>query len=312
MNLKQLQYFKTVAELQHMTKAADRLLVAQPFLSKTIAQLETELGVQLFDHVGRQIQLNEYGRAFYHRTQKIFEEIENAQAEIDDMLASKEKNIALSTNVSLYMPGLLSGFHNQFPQIHLHYLSARRKHMQEMLISGEVDFIIATPPIEDNPAYSLKTVEIICDELYIIFPDSHPLKKRKEKISLAELGNENFITALRGFGIRDLAEGIFHQSGIQPQFIIETSDTSSIQTFVKAGLGIAFAPQSATNHDPFLRECRIRVADPHCCGHVGLTWQDSRFKSKAFKAFKDFVIEHFMMLQQENLSMGIQYGNREE
>lgn len=64
MELLQLQYFRTVARMEHMTKAAKELRIAQPALSKTIARLEEDLGVPLFDRQNRQIKLNEFGRAF--------------------------------------------------------------------------------------------------------------------------------------------------------------------------------------------------------------------------------------------------------
>ena len=72
MEMKHLIFFKTVAELEHMTKAAKQLDVAQPFISKTITELATELGVPLFDHVGRRIRLNSFGKLFYTRVQAIF------------------------------------------------------------------------------------------------------------------------------------------------------------------------------------------------------------------------------------------------
>ncbi len=72
MELLQLKYFQTVARLEHMTKAAEELHIAQPSLSKTIARLEKDLGVPLFDRQGRQITLNSFGKVFLKRVERIF------------------------------------------------------------------------------------------------------------------------------------------------------------------------------------------------------------------------------------------------
>lgn len=75
MELQQLHYFQTVARLEHMTKAAEELRIAQPSLSKTIARLEEDLGVPLFERQHRQIKLNRFGKLFLNRVERIFMEI---------------------------------------------------------------------------------------------------------------------------------------------------------------------------------------------------------------------------------------------
>ena len=79
MELKQLVYFKRLAECQHMTRAAERLGVTQPFLSRVITSMEKELGVSLFDHVGRGIRLNKNGEYFYKQVSEILKSTERAE-----------------------------------------------------------------------------------------------------------------------------------------------------------------------------------------------------------------------------------------
>lgn len=85
MELLQLKYFQTVARLEHMTKAAEELHIAQPSLSKTIARLEKDLGVPLFDRQGRQITLNPFGKVFLKRVERIFHELSEGEREIKDL-----------------------------------------------------------------------------------------------------------------------------------------------------------------------------------------------------------------------------------
>jgi DNA-binding transcriptional LysR family regulator len=85
MELLQLHYFQTVARLEHMTKAAEELKIAQPSLSKTISRLEEDLGAPLFNRQGRNIRLNQFGKVFLTRVDRIFRELEEGKREIRDM-----------------------------------------------------------------------------------------------------------------------------------------------------------------------------------------------------------------------------------
>lgn len=290
MEMKQLIFFKRTAELEHMTKAAEQLMVAQPFLSKTIASLEEELGIKLFNHVGRQIQLNQYGVVFYQRVQNIFSELRDAQKELDNMAGHKEQEIFIVTNTSLYMPGMLTSFRRKYPTAQFHQASARRFRIIKMLHSGEADFAVCTPPLYEDP--DLETTVLIHEVCPIIYPPDHWLKWRTG-VNLKDVQNESFISAIAGYGIRDLAESFFQAADIHPKIIVESTDTSAVPNFVKNGLGIAFSPLTPLLKDPVLRTCYVKVIDPPCIGIVGLTWKRGRYLTRACKQFHDFATEYF-------------------
>ncbi|GAK40550.1 LysR family transcriptional regulator [Paenibacillus urinalis] len=96
MELLQLHYFRTVAQLEHMTKAAEQLRIAQPALSKTIARLEEDLGVPLFRRNGRQIRLNEYGRSFLQRVELVLSTLEEGRRELEDMAGLNQGRIEIA------------------------------------------------------------------------------------------------------------------------------------------------------------------------------------------------------------------------
>ena len=293
MEMKQLQFFKLTAELEHMTKAAEQLQVAQPFVSKIISELEEELGVKLFDQVGRGIQLNDYGRAFYKRVSTVFAELADAQTELKDMVSKRNQLVTLVTNTSLYMASLLGTFRKHMPDVTFYQASARRFSILRQLHDGEVDFAICSPAILDDP--DLETIILIEEICPVIYPPNHWLKGRTS-ITLEELKQEDFISAIPGFAIRDLADSFFHRAGINSNIIVESTDTSVIPHFVHFGIGLGFSPLSSISRDPVLQENYIIVSDPPCIGLVGLTWKKNRFQSKAAKIFRDFSIEHFKNL----------------
>lgn len=85
MELLQLQYFKTIAECQHITRAANKLMISQPSLSNTLSRIENELGVQLFDRQGGNIILNNYGKIVLEHANNILRELDNIRTEIDEL-----------------------------------------------------------------------------------------------------------------------------------------------------------------------------------------------------------------------------------
>lgn len=121
MELHQLRYFQMVARLGHMTQAAEILHVAQPSLSRSIALLEQEIGVPLFDRTGRRIYLNQYGEILLRRVEFLFNGLERARHEITDLHGEAQGRVVLSVShsSSLYLlPLLLSSFREHYPEIH--------------------------------------------------------------------------------------------------------------------------------------------------------------------------------------------------
>ena len=293
MEMKHLIFFKTVAELEHMTKAAKQLDVAQPFISKTITELETELGVPLFDHVGRRLRRNSLGKLFYTRVQAIFFELHDAKKELADLAKKREHSVSIITNASLYKCGLLSQLKKQIPDIDFHQTSARRDSLIQQLCTEEIDFAICAPLIPENDQIS--TISLIEETCPIIYPPGHWLD-RHDTITLRELENEDFITALPGYGIRELADRFFSSTSIHPRLIIETSDTSSIPNYIKNGLGIAFSPLSPLLKDPLYQNGYLRyieVSDPPCITTIGLSWKKNRYLTHADKQFLEFTLAYF-------------------
>src|SRR5690349_12115287 len=120
MELQQLKYFQTVARLQHFTRAAEELYISQPSLSRSIARLEEELGAPLFDREGRQVRLNRLGQTFLKRVERVFNELEVGQRELQDLIGPEKGLVAvafLHTVGVRLLPLLLSAFRAEHPNI---------------------------------------------------------------------------------------------------------------------------------------------------------------------------------------------------
>lgn len=293
MEVKQLLFFKRAAELEHMTKAAQELQVSQPFLSHSISELETELGVKLFDHVGRGIVLNSCGRAFYRHVVKVFQEMEDATRELQDITQRGNKHISIITNVSLYLPELLKGMTQLDPSITIRQQSARRRRIIRTLNEGRVDYAICCPPLKEP---GMETTILMREEGVVVYPPGHWLETRKQ-IHVSELLDEPLTSVAPGYGTRDAIEEYCERQRLSPNFVVETTDTATIFQYVKSGVGISFAPLSLVLQDSFFAKHYVQVVDPPLYAEVGLTRLSDRYLTRTCQLFADVAKAHFKQLQ---------------
>lgn len=290
MNFKQLQYFREVAETEHMTNAAEKLHIPQPYLSKTIGELEDELGVQLFDRVGTGISLNPFGRILYQHCNRLFMVLEDAEREIKSLAKHEEKNIRIMTNSSMYIIEHIAEFHRNYPDIHFYQASANRSRILQTLRNGQINFGICTPIIDDEP--DLETVVLIEEEFCIAHHEDHWLKDY-ECIDLKALKDEAFVAAGRGFGLGDMVYEFFKEADLKPHVVIESTETSLVPEYIKEGLGIGFIPMSRIHLDPQLKNNYVRITSPKCTGRIGLTYKRKSYMSPVENVFKYFTIQYY-------------------
>jgi len=302
MDLTQLRYFQTVARLEHMTQAAEELHVAQPSLSRTIARLEEELGVTFFDRVGRQIKLNDFGKVFLLRVEKVFKELEEGKRELADLSDTKDCTVSLAVNTTIFMPDLLAKFSKQYPHIQIRQILATTAHIQHLLGVGQVDFAISYPPIASLEHENLQIIPMFTGEVFLAIPPQHPLLDQKS-ISLRNLANEPFISMPVGYGIREMTDSFCRQAGFIPNIVFESDEPSSIIRYVQAGLGFAFIPPLVWEPDAKLITGLLRIEDILCKGTISLSWKKDRYVSRAAHQFKEFAVTYFY-----DLEKNIQYN----
>ncbi|WP_234123457.1 LysR family transcriptional regulator [Clostridium hydrogenum] len=298
MDLLQLQYFRTIARLEHITKAAEELHIAQPSLSRTISKLEEELGTPLFDRVGRQIKLNSFGKSFLSHVDKIFSELIEAKRELLDLSDIKNCKISLAVNTSIFMPALLKKFVDQYPYIKFQQTLATTSNIRNLLESEQVDFGISVTPISSSKHPSIQEVPIINVEAFLALPPKHALLECNS-ISLHDIENEPFISMPKGYGLREIADDFCYQAGFNPNIIIESNEPLSIIRYVKYGLGLAFITPLILEIDPNLEINLIRIQDVACKGTINLCWKKDRYISKAAHQFMKFVINYFHNLEKD-------------
>jgi DNA-binding transcriptional LysR family regulator len=266
MELLQLHYFRTVARLDHVTRAAEELRVAQPALSKTIARLEAELGVPLFDRQGRRITLNACGRALLRHVERAFIELEDGRQALADLAGLARGTATVAATTLRLLPGLLGAFRNRHPGVKFRLSHASAAEMQERLADGEIDLCLASAPIV-GPA--IRSVALFTEEIVLAVPPQHRLA-RCGRIPLGEVAAEPFISAKRGYWSRDLTDDACRQAGFIPDIICEGDEPGAIRSLVAAGLGVAFLPTSAQRAGVGPKVAWLRITEPVCQRTVSL------------------------------------------
>lgn len=295
MDLLQLKYFQTVAQLEHMTRAAAKLYIAQPSLSQSIAKLEEELGVPLFDRQGRRIYLNQFGRTFLKRVERIFLELDEGRRELADLAGLEQGLVALAVASTQLLPDLLSGFLARYPRVRFRLF---QQHTLEAVIQqlerGEIDLCISSPPIE-RPG--IAWVPLMTEEIFLLVPAGHPLARRGS-IRLIEAANEPFVSLKPGHGQRNMMDEICKEAGFVPNIAFEGDESATIRGLVSAGLGVTFFTALAEKNITGLPVVRLPIEDPVCQRTIGLAWLEDRYLSVAARQFQGFVIEYFSALEQ--------------
>lgn len=287
MEWQQLEYFRAVARLEHFTRAAEQLAVSQPALSRSIARLEEELGVPLFEREGRSVRLTRYGRLFLQRVERAMREIAEARREIEELQDPGRGEVRLGflhTFGIHLVPELIGEFHRIYPNVTFYLAQHAAGRIFRQLEAGEIDLCLLSPPVR-RPG--IGWVDLKTEELYVIVRPDHPLAGRG-RVDLRELAGEPFISLKRGYGMRTITEELCARAGFSPHIAFEGEEVATVAGLVAAGLGVALVPDF-----PGLDAVRVHklpVADPPCRRVIGMAWVEGRFLSPAAARFREFVI----------------------
>ncbi len=293
MDLLQLRYFRAVARTEHMSKAAEELYIAQPSLSKTIRRLEKELGVPLFDRQGRSIHLNQFGKAFLEHVEQIFHALEEGQHKVRDMAGLEQGNISLIAASLSFFPDLLHRFQTAHPAVHFQLSQCMVSEMLPRLENGSCDFCFSsTPLIKHGIQWQLLCV----GEILLVVPNGHRLAGR-DTVPLREVADEGIVIEKVGHGLRNLIDSFFQQADITQRIVCEVDEPATILGFVKAGLGVAFAPASVKRQMNEQALTTVHLSHPTCQTTFGIAWHEEHYLSQAACTFREFVIEYCAKLE---------------
>ena len=239
-----MRYFIAVAEERHFGRAARRLQMAQPPLSRQIQALEAELGFSLFDRSHRKVELTTPGDAFLEHARRVFETLELGITAAKRAAAGKSGRIVIAYPSSVAFSGLhelFRLFHTRLPNVEVSLRELPPQEQIEALKDGRIDVGFIRGPMHDD---DLAAKKVLSEPLVVALPAAHPLTAKK-RLALEVLAREPFICfpRHRGPGFFDYLMRLCHAAGFSPN-IVQEAPHLDIVSLVAAGFGVAIVPRS--------------------------------------------------------------------
>lgn len=242
----QLRCFVAVAEELHFHRAAARLNMTQPPLSRQIQQLEHKLGVMLVLRGSRSVRLTPAGDAFLRDARRMLLMAESAALHARRIALGQAGQVTIGFTAASgygFLPRLVALLRTRLPEIGLDLREMVSQDQMEALQAGQIDFGLLRPTAR-RPGILVTRAQQ--EPLLLALARTHPLATRRA-VRIADLAEEPLITypPVEGRYLHDLVAGLFQVTGIVPPRVQYISQTHSILALVGAGLGIALVPQAA-------------------------------------------------------------------
>lgn len=258
MELTQLKYFIRLAEILNFTEASRQLFITQSTLSQSIRQTEGELGIQLFERIGKKVYLTDAGQAFLPFARQAIMETETGIQKLRDMqhIYKGELRIGVIYSLCPMLAQSIVRFSKEYPGIKLILTqSTSINDMTTMLHENEVDFALAYKLDTFSP--STEVVDLFPDPLCLIVHQRSPLASLK-RISIQALTHYPLALLKPGSYTRKMIEKIATESGISLQPMAEINDTNLLLQMVHTGDWISILSQHSVDSHPELRAVPLK------------------------------------------------------
>jgi DNA-binding transcriptional LysR family regulator len=297
MELIQLRYFKTTAEIGKISDAAKALFVSAPALSTSISRLEKELGVSLFERTNNRIILNRQGQIFLKYVNRVLTDLECAKTELQQSVMSQGKHVSIASVASTQWVDMVSAFIEQYPESSLMCTSIRRMELANSGLSAQHSFLLAAD--DDIPMYygeKLESEFLFEDAPVVMVHPSHPLAT-KDKIDLRELAGETIFLPMKDFPLYDHLVKLFAECKL-PFPAGNAYSHLATQQLVAKQQGIAFAtkhtgraPGVSLRYVPIKNECKPWVSR--------LYWRKKHVFTEEELQFKEFIKNYYHERKEE-------------
>jgi LysR family transcriptional activator of glutamate synthase operon len=276
------EWFLTLAELEHVTAAAQQLHIAQPTLTRMLARLERRLGVALFDRRGRRLSLSTYGRIFYEHARRAQLQLDSARREIEDLKNPAAGQIRLGflgSFGSIVVPRLIAGFTEVSPRVTFTIEEGAAESISDRVLAGFIDVGVVSPrPRKPTLAWR----SLFRQRLGVAIPPGHRLSGAPA-VSMTDLADESFVAMHPGFGMRRLLDELCAAAQFQPRIVLESANLTTNAGLVAAGLGISLTPIDGSESAAGVGV--LHLADADAYRDVGMIWDSARPLSRAARDF---------------------------
>jgi DNA-binding transcriptional LysR family regulator len=285
MDVRDLQVFLSVSKHLNYTRAGEEINLSQPSVSVRIRQLESELGVKLFDQLGKRVVLTDAGQLLVPYANRVLAAVDDAYHAIDELqgLERGALRIGASTTPGMYLvPQVVARFKRSHPKIEIHLRIKDTREVENGVLRNEFDFGFVGGHLA---AEDVSAVTWLTDELLLVVSPDHPLT-RKKTIRKQDLQGERFIVRESGSATRAAIVAQLQQANFEVDAAIEMENPEAVKKAVQSGLGVAFISRFAVETELKAKTLRaIRVRDLAIRRELKIVHRKDKHLSRAALAF---------------------------
>lgn len=285
MDLRQLATFQSIAQTGSFTRAAERLGYVQSNVTAHIQALEEELGVVLFDRLGRQIQLTEPGRRLLKYADQMLALASEARDAVSDKVSGEVLISAPETLCAHRLPTLLRRIRNELPDVQVVFRPLPSNELRQHVSNGTID--VALTLEQPRPGLGLNVEIMAVEEVVVIAPPDHALT-RASTVGPQDMNGEIMLQTEAGCPYRVVFEQALQEAGAIPRETLEFSSVEAIKQCVMAGMGLAVLPKVTITRELRSRELAILPwQGPSLDMTSQLVWHAKRRTGATLQAFLD-------------------------
>ncbi|MFG6149296.1 LysR family transcriptional regulator [Halobacillus sp. B23F22_1] len=282
MDLKQLRYFRTVAEEQQVTKAAKRLHMAQPPLSQQIKLMEEELNLKLFDRQGRKLELTKAGEILFEKAGRLLTEFDETLVEVRETSEGMRGKMHIGSTKSCfsYLSTALNVFKIQHPNMTYQLREGDTYFLEECIKNREIELAIVRMPMQSEEFNMLR---LPSEPYVLVAPQSWNISSNGDVIDFEELRDVPLMLLHRisGRGQFELIVEEFRDHGVEPHITCECPDATMLLSLVSSGVGATIVPESTLKAFALHNMKSYRLSGAKIKAESAVIWQKDRYLTKA-------------------------------
>lgn len=300
MELRQLECFKAVCQELHFTKASEVLGITQPTLSYQIKLLEDELGVPLFNRIGKKISMTAAGDILYKNCHTIFSSLAGAREEIQELQHAERGVLAFAAligEINEFVSGLLGEFYKTHPKLQFKLYGV--EDVTGPLIQEDLDFGVTMLPLEDERFEKIPLYE---EDFYFVTREDHPLAGQAT-IDFEEIRKQAVVMFPKTHRCRQMIDAICSTKGFHLQPQIETATIESLLLLVRSGAGVSILSKTLLELYDKQDLQIIHLSNPSLRREVGVIYLKDKYMGSAAREFIELIQKHVQLFRRNTLKI---------
>lgn len=299
---KNYEYFLAIADCGSLSKAADKLYISQPSLSKYLSRLENSMDIDLFDHTGSPLRLTYAGELYYSYIGKVMELERQLERDFAEIRNNGRDKICVGIGPwrgTCVLPTVLPLFERRYPNIEVKVVEGLSDFLENAVVKNNVDFCIMSLPVN----YEKSTYEVFMDEkILLVGNNEHPLVKEARTLypghigyphmDLLRLKHETFFLTTSGQNFAHVVQSLFSKLDFQPDHIREIQNLTTALNLVVRGMGFCFLPEAGLKMIPCHSNISFfTVGEPYLEWQLAAVYKRTSRLSKSARLFIDTLKE---------------------